>query len=478
MSRALSRLRRNSPQQTSVYIDLNEEEDDAAIARALEQNQYVSRVLLRLARRNADWDHLYRVLATRGNLEHFSLYDDLLPSNRVPADRIRPILQAIQQNASVRVVEFFRNTWEAEDLCSFLDNAAQITDLTLHSCALQEREQGAREVAAALQRNTNIATLKLNWIDGFLVPILEGLGSNTCVRNLVIEHHDLSEATRNALQGLLESSTGSLQHLELSRTRLTEESFRPIAQGLINGSIATGITLNKCAVTDEGSTRLLNQILERKQNLRSLAVKNCDFSRWMPQFLEALFLALRRPASPLRHFQFDDSYIIDIYHPSNQSLSTLHEAVAVSKLDSFSVGMIDNEQRFTALADIIPSMKIRKLHIKFELGGYFYNDLNRRMKQALRKVFKDNYSLQSVKYQHGDADSFDASDIDETVKFYLERNIRLAQWVENPATVPKHLWKEATTLAAKAGPEALFRLLRKIAPEVLPVRGRKRKRNG
>ena len=64
------------------------------------------------------------------------------------------------------------------------------------------------------------------------------------------------------------------------------------------------------------------------------------------------------------------------------------------------------------------------------------------------------------------------------MKFYLQRNIRLARWAENPATVPKHLWKEATTLAAKAGAETLFRLLRKIGPEVLPVGGRKRKRSG
>ena len=31
----------------------------------------------------------------------------------------------------------------------------------------------------------------------------------------------------------------------------------------------------------------------------------------------------------------------------------------------------------------------------------------------------------------------DASDDDETLKFYLERNIRLAQWVENPAYCPE-----------------------------------------
>ena len=100
------------------------------------------------------------------------------------------------------------------------------------------------------------------------------------------------------------------------------------------------------------------------------------------------------------------------------------------------------------------------------------------MKQTLRQALKNNFTLQSVKYQYGrDYDQFDASAEDDTMKFYLQRNVRLAQWVENPATVPKHLWKEAATLATKAGPESLFGLLRKIGPEVLPVGGRKRKRS-
>jgi len=511
---SLRQLRRNDPHQFQICINLNHHHNDAAIAQALERNQYVSHIKLHPAKRNANWDNLCWVLATRDNLLHFYLVDQLLPLHRVPAGRIRPILQAVQQNASVRLVEFFRNTWEVEDLCSFLDNAAQITDLILHSCALREGEQGARDVVAALQRNTNIVTLKVCWMDGFLVSILEGLVLNSCVRSLIISSF-LQDATRNALQGLLESSTGSLQHFELSGAQLTELSFRPIAQGLINGSIVTEITLTNCTFTGEGSVHLLNQILNRKQNLRSLAIKNCAFSRWLLQFLGMMFSALRSPASSLRHFQFIHHHSINL---SNQSLSTLCEAVAVSKLDSFSV-KIDHEQRLTALTDAIPSMKIRELNIQFsinlsnqslstlceavavskldsfsvkidhgqrltalaaaipsmkirELTIQFsgYNDLDHRMKQTLREAFKYNYSLQSVKYRFGDDDNdlFDASS-DETLKFNLERNIRLAQWVENPVTVPEHLWKEATTLAVKAGPEMLNRLLRKIGHKVLPV---------
>ena len=190
-------------------------DDDAAIAHALEQNQYVSKVLLRLTQRDANWDHLYRVLATRGNLVHFVLFDHPAAPVRAPAERSRPILQAIQQNASVRFVELNHNFLSSEDLCSFLDAAVDVTDLTLNCCDLTVGEHGARDVAVALQRNTNIVKLKLCWIDAFLVSILEGLVSNTCVRDFVLETRSLSEAASNALKGIFESSTGSIQRLEL-----------------------------------------------------------------------------------------------------------------------------------------------------------------------------------------------------------------------------------------------------------------------
>ena len=75
-------------------------------------------------------------------------------------------------------------------------------------------------------------------------------------------------------------------------------------------------------------------------------------------------------------------------------------------------------------------------------------------------------------------DNYFFIDEDTTLKFYTVRNIRLAALVEEPTSVPKHLWKEALLLAAKAGPETVFRLLRKIGPEVLTDGSRKRKRSG
>ena len=126
----------------------------------------------------------------------------------------------------------------------------------------------------------------------------------------------------------------------------------------------------------------MNEILGRKQNLRSLSIKKCTFSQWLPQFLEALFSALRRPASPLRHFQFDDRYI---YGLSNQSFSDLCQAVAESKLESFAIRVDHNQSRIQSLADTIPSMKIRELVIQFDHNGY-QNTRRDRTLQTLRQV--------------------------------------------------------------------------------------------
>ena len=477
-------LLENDPQRTHIKIELEYEYDDRGIARALERNQYVSCVRLRPpVRNNRTWGNLCRVLATRGNLEKFVLFDHEghylfdgvhFQTSSVPVERIRPFLQAIQQNTSVRAVKFDFSLLSAQDICSFLDTASHVTDFTVRGCYWPEGAQGARDVAAALQRNTNIETLNLLDIRHSLVPILEGLGSNTCVRKLVIAHLDFAEATSNALQGLLESSTASVQHLELKGTNLRGVSFRPVAQGLINGSNVTDITLNSCYFCDAGSLLALNDIYDRKQNLRALAIKNCSCSIELQLLHQTPLSALRHPYSSLRRLHLQG---VPTSALADQSFRALLEAVTASKLESFFITVIPNPSRDQVLADTIPSMKVlRELVIQFEFGGDNNSD---RTKQTICEAVKNNYSLQSVKYQDDDDDNpVDASDNDETLKFYLERNIRLARWVENPDTVPKHLWKEACTLATKAGPTVLFRLLRKIGPEVLPVSSRKRKRRG
>ena len=130
----------DDPDDTSVFIVLEEEDDDAAIAQALEQNQNVRRVELKLDSRDANWDHFYRALARRGNLEEFKLYGYGGSGRRIrlSARRFRPILRSIQQNSSaLRIVEFDGTRLFAADLCSFLDTASHVSELILNGCVLK-----------------------------------------------------------------------------------------------------------------------------------------------------------------------------------------------------------------------------------------------------------------------------------------------------------------------------------------------------
>jgi len=391
-SEARLTLEVDDPDDTSVYIVLEEEDDDAAIAQALEQNQNVRCVELKLDSRNGNWDHFYGALARRGNLKELKLhgYGETRFGRliRMSARRFRPILRAIQQNSALRKIEFENTCLFAADLCSFLDTASHVSELIL-SCALQgaaDRAARARDVAAALQRNTNIVTLKLIWIDRFLDPILEGLVSNNCVRHLVV-FSNFSRATCN-LAGVLLRSNRSIRHLDLDGSFRNEE--------------------------DEEDVRL------------------------------------------------------DIL-----GFGAVLEGVKASMLESFGIYSLD-QRGIQVLADAIPSMKIPKLVLGFYGHDFgFSNDYIEPIKGTLRQAVKRNFTLQSV-------DLFNNNFIDEdtALKFYTERNIRLAALVEEPTRVPKHLWKEALLLAAKAGPETFFPLLCKIGPEVLTDGSRKRKRSG
>jgi len=137
-SDTIALLRQNDPHEKQVVISLEDENDDTSIAQALEQNPYVSRIDLILDQRGANWDHLFRVLNSRENLVHFTLVR--LLGSLAREETVRPFIRAIQQNTSVRVLVLDRIIVPARDLCSFLDAAEQLTELTLNNCAIRGGE--------------------------------------------------------------------------------------------------------------------------------------------------------------------------------------------------------------------------------------------------------------------------------------------------------------------------------------------------
>ena len=168
-SPTVAELRRNDPNEKVVTIQSWLEQDDVALAEALEQNDYVDEIRfdmleqLQLQQQPQRCDNLLRVLATREKLEKVQ-FDGSWKFSRSPiTEEHAMILQAVQRNPFVHTVVLSNwNLSSGEIVSSLLDTATSLTEFGLQGCGMTA--EGAGRIAASLQRNTNLQTLGLaNW---------------------------------------------------------------------------------------------------------------------------------------------------------------------------------------------------------------------------------------------------------------------------------------------------------------------------
>ena len=101
---AVERLRQNDPARTRILIRLSDEPSDADLAQALEQNLFVTEIHLKVEGvQTTDWGALLRVIVARDSLELVMLTAATGPQ-RYALALVRALLQAIQQNNSIRFV--------------------------------------------------------------------------------------------------------------------------------------------------------------------------------------------------------------------------------------------------------------------------------------------------------------------------------------------------------------------------------------
>ena len=301
-------LLENDPARTDITIDLRHETSDADLARALEQNQFVESIDLDLSDvQTTSWGDLLRVIAAREKLDNVGLCDSFDAEDRnAPAALISSFLQATQQNSAIPSVNLACLHLPTA-ISTFVGTASSITVFDLYCCDMEpslEREQGARDLAAALQRNTTINTLRLGFMDDiYVIPILQSLQANVSLTSLTIGGESFSGATTRAMQQLLVSTT-SIEHFHLREPIFSGDEFRPVISALSRlNSPLRSFHLQEARF---GSTRLLNG-------------------------------------------QFQD----------------LLRAVEKSKLERFVIGYIESHEQFRALVDSIPLMRVKELKVEF-----------------------------------------------------------------------------------------------------------------
>jgi len=191
-------------------------------------------------------------------------------------------------------------------------------------------------------------------------------------------------------------------------------------------------------------------MFKRKKNYRSVQTVNC--SHHPDSNFESLHNLIRDPESSLRILELDCDPLNGVLFPGGR-LVDLMNAVASRgcKLERLLLGSLDAQQ-FQDLVTMIPHVKLRELqvHVMESLEP---------MKQDLLQAVRKNFSLKLFQ-----TDLFEDDQVFQTrIQFYLDRNIRLANWAKDPASVPQLLWSEAMKLALEAGYTCLFASLRALA---------------
>jgi hypothetical protein len=449
-------LRRNDPT-TFLQIRLREFLDDA-LSEALQANDHVNYLWLNLnglANDNFNWDLLLRVLATREALRTVLLCDEYAVAQRNSPDRITQFVLALQQNPRIETMTFYNLQLSGASMAAYLDTAPSVTTLCIHGCGM-EAPGGVLAVADALQRNTNIQRLQLEWLDEmYLVPILNSLAFNTSLKELEFcFYFHLSLGASLAVKNLLES-TRTVEKFELGYQYADQcivvDTFQPIAQGLIQSTSVTSVKFVRCKFDSQGKVLLLNYILESKYNLQSLALRNCTVCQDGRESFHAAIFSLLQPDSLVRSFELDHSDNLSTYGLETvQDCAQLFAAVETSSLERFSIGTIASRASCFALIASIPRMQVGTLELR---RGSDLQDLKVDLLQAIRR----NASLSTVV-------AYDWFDNDDRMKLnaYSTRNEFLGQWIENPTSVPRAAWPEYLTVAQTTGPDTVFRILQAL----------------
>jgi len=391
-------------------------------------------------------------------------------ARNAPPALVAAILRAIQQNSAIQGVTLI-NLRLPPDVSTFVDSTSSITKFVLWKCDMEpvERERGARDLAEALQRNTNIQTLQIGLLEEVcMLSILQGLQSNNALENLVVGvEARISDATTQAIQQLLESTT-SIEHFDVWGPHFSGDEFRLVSQGIVNSQHVSKLQLSYCRFRDEECAAMFCNILQHKQNLTSLCLNCCSFSA--ARIHETVISALSRSDSPFRSFEWQDPRSSTTL--LNGQFRNLLRAVEKGKLERFAIGHVQSHQQLHALADSIPLMRVKELKVVFDSE---FDEEN--AKHVLLQAVKSNFSLRSFKDHRPGRDLFNDND-KARLMFYANRNELLDQWVGNPETVEQKVWPDALALAEKAGPDSLFRGFRSVlGGDSTGLRiGRKRKR--
>lgn len=267
-----------------------------------------------------------------------------------------------------------------------------------------------------------------------------------------------------------------LHHLEtrnnLQKIKLSFVGVRPVSSANIasllqslqrNTNIQSFGIHGTCGVPIGSLVSFLNAASTRLSAVAvCCTIENSDSNNDGPALLAASLKRLTNLQSlELFNYSVQVEYVVAIYESLGRTQSVQTLEINLRRANQF--------KALTSLTRLMRSTStIRELVIDYAAEN---------SKQTLLTIAKTNFSLRGIRLGRGSTIQFSVQE-QRLLDFYANRNGQMDQWMENPASVPQHLWCNALNVAVQAeNPSALFRSLLATSGALAPAkRTRKRKR--
>lgn len=369
------------------------------------------------------------------------------------------ICQALKRNPNILDL-CFQNAFVAEASIVPILEAQSLTNLTLDECSADPNDtvQNHRNMAAALERNNHgLKELDYSSAEGsdyfFVESLAQYLGSASCtIQRLRVESIYF----------------GDDDHPKTSS----------MSRALRRNTSVTVLVFDICDIAEDDATVIQEfaNLVRREKGPSSLHFQECNFFSF-PEICDALkeVLLRRKGKSPLRCLTIScydcDSIVIPIanFRILLQALTNSTQLECLSILDIKPAEAVHVQ----ALLGAVACIKVGELTVSLAYQQPLLEEDRERFLDVLLDALRKNYIVKSVSVTNNIGDSVLDDTKQARLAFYLDRNHKLAEWIENPSLVPRELVSYAVMLALKAGANQLYQSLMTLSGEGIGLEEKK-----
>lgn len=461
---SIHRIREGGRDTETLWLDIppGSVEEDETYGCALASNTDIKYLTVEFTPSATGWARVCRALSTQENLEVIRLYNTGSGSPTGTSTAVADqFVHAVRKNQNATRASFEGVCFSLDSLVSYLSECS-VSKLSLLCCSVTtSRQPRSSEMVAAAAQDLDCQCLEIcAMVETILIPIIQGLRTNVNLKHLkvdvsVLHCHDI--ASFQEIKQCLES-TVSLTCFHLSGWRyVMDPSLELLAKGLINSKTVTDFRLKEVfPFVIEKRFHWFKTLLKEKPNLLSL----CLAGDVCKELVSDVCQSLRLPDFPLRHLSCGPWRSNDGAR-DHRLMTDLWNAVKYSKLERLSMegefwSASPDVIRF--LSDHIPSLGIAHLRLTIEHS----TGPPIAFKDELLRIFKSNYSLQSVELMSGQEESLLNRRETRVLDSYLARNKQLVNFSKDPDSLPMPVWSAALSATMHLGHSNLYGSLQQI----------------